>query len=117
MTGGPAVLAGASAGSADLEPVMLAIRTPGRVLSLAVTVSPAPSSANPIMSNPQETLDTDAGANAVTSFPISALVIRYSDDVREHSRGRDLGPCARAFDDDRLIGAVGRRQRDDNIAP
>ena len=73
-TGGPAVFAAASAGRGDLQPVIFPIRTPGKSLSLAVTVSPAPSRANPMMSNPHETFDTDAGANAETSLPMSDLV-------------------------------------------
>src|SRR5690606_23481113 len=83
--------------------------------SVSVTSSPGDSTANPKMSNPQETLATVAGANARTVF-ISACIMANPDDIRKHAGGRNSGTRPGTANDHGTIVIALRRQQNNVVA-
>src|SRR5690606_21315211 len=75
LTATPAVFRSASAGSLPPSPVIEVITTPGSSLRVRVTSSQGDSTANPKMSNPQDTLATVAGAVALIEFMIGLFIV------------------------------------------
>jgi tetrahydromethanopterin S-methyltransferase subunit C len=65
ITGAPAVLRVGSKGRGASVPVIFVMTIPGVRVTCTVTASPGPSRAKPMISNPDATFETDAGANAV----------------------------------------------------
>src|SRR5882724_9808954 len=76
-------------GSRPPSPTILEIVTPGSSFKVSTTSSPGKSTANPRISNPQQTLATVAGAKALTDFK---LVVH---------KVRDFPPTAEVFPADR----------------